>query len=191
MLSYFFFLTCFGLSFAWPTPCNQLPRPKITIQELVEHQPYTTYWTSWPIFHCTEAAYILPQTGQTGFNLTNVVLAGPLAVYFNLILKDDNIWKATLCSTGYQDDYPTVYKNFNGTSNSLCVASCAGPLYTYVMCWGKTASDREELLGFLKKYEIPAYVDAQIGCDIKDKVCSAIDQGTKFLNSVTSKLFQG
>ncbi|GAB6025366.1 hypothetical protein CHUAL_010782 [Chamberlinius hualienensis] len=195
MLRYDFFsilaVVCLGVSFALPTPCNQLPRPKINIKELLEHQPYTTYWTSWPILHCSETAYLLPQTGQTGFNLTNVILVGSVAVHFHLILEDDNIWKATMCSTGYLDDYPTVYKNFNGTSKSLCVVSCAGPLYTYVICWGKTAADREELLQFLKKHEIPAYVDAQIGCDIKNKVCSALDHGTSFLNSDTSKLFQG
>ncbi|GAB6029348.1 hypothetical protein CHUAL_005117 [Chamberlinius hualienensis] len=164
-----------GKSQLLTTPCNKLPTPYIDEQILIENNPMYIYYTSWNLFKCGTMAWVPPQTGETGFNLTALLSVGSIATSFRLILKNNNVWDSTVCSTGFRSLYPTVLSNFNGTNSHLCVVNCGpdGASYINTICWGKTNSDKELIKQFLQQNGIPQWVDAQIGCDLTDKICKA------------------
>ncbi|GAB6029347.1 hypothetical protein CHUAL_005116 [Chamberlinius hualienensis] len=164
-----------GTSQLLTTPCNKLPTPYIDEQMVIDSNPMNIYYTSWNMFKCGSMSWVPPQKGETGYNLTGLLSVGSAAASFRLILINNNVWDATLCSTGLRALYPTVLLNFNGTNRHLCVVRCGtdGASYINTICYGKTNSDKELIKQFLQQNEIPQWVDAQIGCDLTDKVCKA------------------
>ncbi|GAB6029346.1 hypothetical protein CHUAL_005115 [Chamberlinius hualienensis] len=175
------------------TPCNKLPKPYIDEKMLIDNSPMYIYYTSWNIFKCGSLSWVRPQTGETGYNITGLLSAGGVATSIRLILTNNNLWDATLCSTGFRDLYPTVLTNFNGTNRLFCVVQCGpdGASYLNTICWGKTNSDKELIKEFLQKNEIPLYFDAQSGCDLTDKVCKATNNLVKSIGGILPFVFAG
>ncbi|GAB6029352.1 hypothetical protein CHUAL_005120 [Chamberlinius hualienensis] len=167
-----YFMLCITIlmtaeSLADITPCNKLPKPFISTELLISNNPYTTFWSSWPIFECTEVAYVPPQPYQTDFNLTGIITSVPTAFSFRLLLIDNNLWDATLCTTGMRKNYTTAYSNFTDPSNAFCVVNCGadGASYGALICIGKTPNDKKELEQFWKQHGIPGVQDMQQNCD--------------------------
>ncbi|GAB6029350.1 hypothetical protein CHUAL_014153 [Chamberlinius hualienensis] len=174
-----------------PTPCNENPKPYVDKQILFDNSPMTVYYTTWSLFKCGSTVWVRPQIGETGFNMTGILLAGGPAVSVHLVILNNYIWDANFCSTGLRLDFPTIFWNFDENNHAFCVGNCNGASYNNVICWGKTDSDKELIKQYLDKIEILGLsFDAQTGCDLAKEVCKITDRVKDIVSNVSS-IFPG